>query len=732
MWCECERDRTELVVCAKNLVRDNKDWDFSTLADVGDQPLVKHATVAGSHHDQADFSFFGIANSLADHGSFAEFRFDFDAVRLTGVGEVLQRKLTGFSGIARLDDMQGDDVSVECDLHRVFGGVLGGLLTGGRNENFQGLSSFDEWENDCIDVRTLPTLELSVGGYALSVPSLRVLKKVWNDRQVEAVSQRTIKEESLGYFPPRRHWHVSCDTNPNWLNSLESSLQNWNQASKRPTIDRSDQMLLKYFYDTALAHASYLVGCQKTGEAFIIDPARDIAPYLEAAAAEKMKITGSVETHIHADYVSGNRELAEATGATLYLSDEGPSDWKYQIVDQYEHRLLKDGDEIRVGKILLTVVHTPGHTPESLSFILTDEGGGADQPMGIFTGDFVFVGSIGRPDLLEKAAGVSGAADAGARALFRSIQKFNELPDYLQVWPAHGAGSACGKGLGSIPSTTVGYEKRFNAALKFTNEDEFVAYILAEQPEPPPYFALMKRVNKEGPALIKNRRPEKVAVDQLEYINQRNMVVDISSFDLFANGHVPGTVNLPLKYLASEGGWLLDYQQPVYLIASGDELRKAVRILHEIGVDNIGGYFDSNEVSGAGKRLERYENRAANQVANEIKTGAVRLIDVRRQTEWDSERIDCAEHRFLGRLLDSISEIKADATKRPVVLQCRTGSRSAIAASLLQAAGVKNVINLSGGIEQWQADGQAIVAAAHVVAAPNCKLGTVATSCPVN
>lgn len=501
---------------------------------------------------------------------------------------------------------------------------------------------------------------------------------------------------------------------------------------KRTQVNRSDYMLLKYFYDTALAHASYLVGCQKTGEAVIIDPARDITSYLEATAAEKMRIVGAVETHIHADYVSGSRELAEATGARLHVSDEGPPDWKYNFVQQYDHQLLKDRDEIHVGKILLTVMHTPGHTPESLSFVLTDQGGGANEPMGIFTGDFVFVGSIGRPDLLEKAAGVQGSADAGARDLFRSIQKFNQLPDHLQVWPAHGAGSACGKGLGSIPSSTVGYEKRFNAALRFTDEQAFVDYILQQQPEAPPYFALMKRVNKEGPTVIKNRQPRKVSVEQLDYFNHRHMVVDVAEFAQFSARHVPGTVNIPLKYLASEGGWLLDYNQPVYLIATGETLGKAVRILHEIGVDDIGGYFDTAEVAAVGLASESFQNSSPTALAEKISAGEVRLIDVRRQTEWDSSRIPGAEHIFLGRLLDSYEDLKADAANRPVVLQCRTGSRSSIASSLLQAAGIKNVVNLSGGIEQWQTDGHTVQSGNETRPLPTCGLGAASDCQTVN
>src|SRR6056297_550369 len=261
-------------------------------------------------------------------------------------------------------------------------------------------------------------------------------------------------------------------------------------------------MLLKYFYDQALAHASYMVGCQRSQQAIIVDPGRDVEQYIEAAAAEGMEIVGVAETHIHADYVSGARELADRVQAKLYVSDEGPAEWKYLYLDTYNAQLVKDGDTFSLGKIKFEVVSTPGHTPESISFLVTDQGGGADQPMGIFTGDFIFVGSIGRPDLLEEAAGLAGTAEPGARQLYHSAERFKQLPDFLQVWPAHGAGSACGKGLGAIPSSTVGYEKQFNPALQFTDEQSFVDYILADQTEAPPYFALMKRVNKEGPKVL--------------------------------------------------------------------------------------------------------------------------------------------------------------------------------------------------------------------------------------
>ncbi len=209
-------------------------------------------------------------------------------------------------------------------------------------------------------------------------------------------------------------------------------------------------MFFRSFYDEALAQASYLIGCQATGEAIVVDPIRDVEPYLTVARAEGLRVTHVTETHIHADFVSGARELVARTGAALLLSAEGGTDWQYAFAERDGARLLHDGDQIRVGNIQLDVLHTPGHTPEHLAFLITDSLRDAG-PMGLLSGDFVFVGDVGRPDLLERAAHVANTMDASARLLFQSLDRFRALPDHLQVWPGHGAGSACGKALGAVP-----------------------------------------------------------------------------------------------------------------------------------------------------------------------------------------------------------------------------------------------------------------------------------------
>ncbi|MGE0757478.1 MAG: rhodanese-like domain-containing protein [Pirellulaceae bacterium] len=461
-------------------------------------------------------------------------------------------------------------------------------------------------------------------------------------------------------------------------------------------------MLLKYFYDKSLAHASYLVGCPRSSEALVVDPARNVEPYLEAAFSEGLRIVGAAETHIHADFVSGARELADRVGARLYLSDEGPANWKYLFADPHNATLVKHGDKIQIGNLELEVVHTPGHTPEHISFLLTDKGGGADSPMGIFTGDFVFVGSIGRPDLLETAAGIAGSADTGARQLFHSMRKFRELPGHLQVWPAHGAGSACGKGLGAIPSSTVGYEKLFNPALQFQDEQQFVDYILADQPETPVYFARMKHINKVGPELLRNLSPvPALAVDLLPTILRHGLTIDVSPAAEFAAGHVPATINVPLNMLVQWAGFLVDYSQPLYILVESSGLPEVLKRLRSIGIDNVAGSFDATAVKLAGLRTEAYRSLPPQELQRSIERGEVKLLDVRAGTEFREGHIAGAEHRFLGQLMRDIEVLDRS---RPVVAQCQAGGRSAIAASILQRAEF-DVTNMSGGYKAWVAAG---------------------------
>jgi hydroxyacylglutathione hydrolase len=469
-------------------------------------------------------------------------------------------------------------------------------------------------------------------------------------------------------------------------------------------------MLLKYFYDQRLAHASYMVGCQATGEAIVVDPGRNIDQYLTAAEENEMQIVAAAETHIHADFVSGAREMAKRVGAKLYLSDEGDENWKYENLEGYDYQLVYDNDTFMTGNIEFTVMHSPGHTPEHISFIVTDtpntSAGGENRPMGIFTGDFVFVGDIGRPDLLEEAAGIMGTAEPGARVMFQSLQRFAELPDYVQVWPAHGAGSACGKALGAIPSSTVGYEKIFNWAFQIDDEEEFVEALLSDQPEAPVYFAMMKKLNKIGaPILGHTPRPPQLGLADLERkLAEGAKVVDVRENEMFALNHIAGTINVPFtNTFTNWAGWLLDYENPFYLIVDEEQLEEVMQALVSIGLDNAGGFFDIDVLgqwAHEGKSLQSYGIATPDKLADEILAGQVTLVDVRGKTEYDEGHIPGAQHFMLGYLPQTVGKIPAD---RPVVLNCQTGGRSAIGASILQANGVTDVINLMGGYRDWAA-----------------------------
>ena len=260
-------------------------------------------------------------------------------------------------------------------------------------------------------------------------------------------------------------------------------------------------MILRRFHDPQLAQMSYLIGCSSTRSAIVVDPLRDADMYIAAAAAAGLTITHVTETHIHADFISGARELVARTGAQLLLSGEGPAEWRYEFAEADGAKLLNDGDMFDVGRIRITTRHTPGHTPEHISFLVKDLQT-ADEPVAILTGDFVFVSDVGRPDLLERAANVPGTKEASARQLFLSLSRIRKLPDYLQIWPGHGAGSACGKALGDMPSSTVGYERMANWALSERNVEAFVDRVLEGQPDPPAYFGVMKRINRDGPPVL--------------------------------------------------------------------------------------------------------------------------------------------------------------------------------------------------------------------------------------
>ncbi|HLA90146.1 MAG TPA: MBL fold metallo-hydrolase [Gemmatimonadaceae bacterium] len=470
-------------------------------------------------------------------------------------------------------------------------------------------------------------------------------------------------------------------------------------------------MFFRRFYDDSLAQASYLIGCDATGEAFVVDANRDAEQYAAAAGAEALHITHVTETHIHADFVSGSRELARRVGAKLLLSAEGGRDWQYAFAASDSASLLRDGDAFHVGRVRVDVLHTPGHTPEHLAFLVTDLAA-SDRPVGLLSGDFVFVGDVGRPDLLERAARIAGTMEAAAHALFRSLQRFRELPDFVQLWPGHGAGSACGKALGAMPQSTAGYERVANWGLTTLDEDVFVRDVLAGQPDPPAYFAEMKRINREGPPIL-GRMPEPPRVDPsriASLVAAGDLVVDVRAADAFAEGHVPGSLNIPLtRAFSTWAGWLLPYDRDAYLLAAGaaDAVR-AAREMAMIGLDRVAGWIGPDALAAwtsGGQSLARVPQTDASELAPRLHRREVTVVDVRERSEWDAGHVPGALHLPLGHLAARLAELPRE---RPIVVQCQSGSRSAIAASLLLRQSVRDVINLRGGFAEWVREGKPV------------------------
>lgn len=467
-------------------------------------------------------------------------------------------------------------------------------------------------------------------------------------------------------------------------------------------------MLIKRFYHDGLAQASYLVGCQQTGEALVIDANRDAEQYIAAASREGVRITHVTETHIHADYLSGSRELAERTGAQLFLSAEGGTDWQYSFASETGATLLHDGDTIAVGNLRFDVLHTPGHTPEHLVFVVTDQPA-SPHPVGAFTGDFIFVGDVGRPDLLERAANVEGTMRAAAGQLFDSLQRFaDRYPDYLQLWPGHGAGSACGKALGAVPQSTLGYEKLANWAMQLRDRNAFVDAVLAGQPDPPTYFAVMKRLNREGPTVLGHLpTPSHTAPARLATVlGSQAIVLDIRRAAAAADRFIPGTLNIPLnKSFVGWAGWLVDYDRDVYLLTEdGDDraVRAAATELAMIGIDRVVGWFGADaftEWAAAGRPFDAVPQMDPTALDAAMRAGSVTVIDVRTPSEWEAGHIPGATHAPLGRLRPLLATLPDDAH---VVLQCQSGARSAIAASVARQHGVHQVANLRGGIDAWR------------------------------
>lgn len=450
-------------------------------------------------------------------------------------------------------------------------------------------------------------------------------------------------------------------------------------------------MLFRQIPDQGLSQYAYLVGCQRTGEALLIDPERDIDRYDRLVAAEGLRITTVADTHIHADYLSGLREFAERPGLRIVASKAGPPDWQYAWAGQgrAEYLLVGDGDRFSIGRIDIEVRHTPGHTPEHIVFVVTDRGSGADDPIGVATGDFLFVGDVGRPDLLESAAGQVGVMRPAAVQLQASLRQVAAWPEFMQIWPGHGAGSACGKALGAVPTSTVGYERRFNGVLSLATEPgaAFVDTILDGQPEPPPYFARMKRLNRDGaPLLGRVPVPPRLALADV-VAHPGYLVLDTREDRVaFMDAHLPGSLFAPRtrQFTATTGAYV-DPEESLVLLAHEADVDALVRALVRIGLDHIVGWVPVAEFERW--RDEGHETVAIPRIrfADAPEPGdGVTWIDVRGAAEYAAGHARGALHFPQSRLGVDQARVPHGG---PLVVHCATGGRAAQASAFLARLG---------------------------------------------
>ncbi|MFD7010326.1 rhodanese-like domain-containing protein [Rhodococcus jostii] len=450
-------------------------------------------------------------------------------------------------------------------------------------------------------------------------------------------------------------------------------------------------MIFKQYVLGCLSQLSYLVGDQTTGRAVVVDPHRDVSVYLADAEQAGLRIERVIETHFHADFLSGHLELA-ALGATICYGEGAQADFDIEV--------LADGQRLDLGEVQLEIRATPGHTPESISVVIHAHPADA-EPYGVLTGDALFIGDVGRPDLLGS---VDLSADMMARQLYRSIsEKFLTLPDRTRVFPAHGAGSACGKNLSTSNSSTIGEQRRTNYALAPMTENQFVAVVTEGQPVTPPYFSFDARRNRElRPLLDDHQLPPALSLSTALSLRERGAVVlDTREPADFAAGHLRGSVNVGLGGRFAE--WAGDVLRPdtaiVLVCEPGRELEAKVR-LGRIGFDNVAGYLEEpTRALGHPQLVERSSRLTADELdVRRAELGDLVVVDVRSRGELERGVIDGSVHIPLARLLDRVGEFAYDT---PTVVYCASGYRSMIAASLLSLVGLADVSDLLGGYEAW-------------------------------
>jgi glyoxylase-like metal-dependent hydrolase (beta-lactamase superfamily II)/rhodanese-related sulfurtransferase len=448
-------------------------------------------------------------------------------------------------------------------------------------------------------------------------------------------------------------------------------------------------MYFEQFYLGCLAHASYLLGSH--GEAIVVDPQRDVEIYLKAAQDQNLVIRHIFETHLHADFVSGHRELAARTGATIYVGGEAHA--------EFPHVPLHQGFELNAGGIWVQCLETPGHTPESVCLLIWDQPN-ATAPWGVLTGDTLFIGDVGRPDLSPR---YTSAQLAGM--LYDSLfEKLLKLPDATRVYPAHGAGSLCGRNMRAERSSTIGNERLTNAALQAANRDEFVRQVTANLPARPGYFSQDAEINRAGAVpLGELPAPKEIAPAELEKLLKQGVIgLDVRPTDQFAESHIPGSVNIALSgQFASWAATLFGLgSRPILIAETEEQYAEARTRLARVGIEDLEGRLAGGVKAwiNAGLPVERLEQMTVQQLEEKRRTSNLNVLDVRREPEWESGHIAGANWWPLDNFRVSPPEIEQSVE---VAVHCKGGYRSMIACSLLQRAGYKNVINVVGGFDAW-------------------------------
>ncbi len=462
-------------------------------------------------------------------------------------------------------------------------------------------------------------------------------------------------------------------------------------------------MFFRQRFIPGLAIYSYMIGDEKTRECAVLDPTRDVDWYIDCARAEGFHIRHILETHVHADFVSGSHELqARLSGeAEVHCSSMGGEEWTPPYADQK----VSDSHEISMGKITLRAMYTPGHTPEHVTWAVFDAGRSADTPWMLLTGDFVFVGDVGRPDLLGEAERAKLAGQ-----LYESVfERIAGVPDFTELFPAHGAGSLCGKSLGSRASSTLGYERRFSKAFHDCTSEEWTRLLLEGMPIAPQYFQRMKKVNRGSPALIGLELPGQHRYSPRE-VNAGKcedcLILDTRSKEAFAAGHIPNSLSIPLSpTLPNWAGWVLEYDRPILLVVdNASEVPTVVTHLLRIGIDTVRGWLEGGIGAWqmAGLPITISKTDTVHDLQRKIQANEVAVLDIRTDSEWNAGHIDGATHLHAGILKSHLSDIPQG---KPLSIICGSGYRGSIATSIMEQAGFEDFTNVLGGMTAWNAAG---------------------------